>query len=259
VRGAVAALLIAGCQFSAVVPQSQPGTDAASDGPRSIDAARDGTLAIDAAMPDAPRMVPPPALVQQTTATANNTNAPLVATLPARPANGALLVMIGAAEHGGLTSVTGGGVQTWTRATRALQNTNIEIWYGISDGSSAAVTATFPAYTLPIWMLVTEWSNMASTNLLDKTVSTSGTSSPAGAGSITTTSASELVIFGVGDQTPNTFGAPQGTWNALTTVSSNATVQDVWYLLAPATGTFAPGVSETHHSWDAALASFRAL
>ena len=53
--------------------------------------------------------------------------------------------MIGAAEHGGLASVTGGGVATWTRATRSLNNTNIEIWYGITDGSSAAVTATFPA------------------------------------------------------------------------------------------------------------------
>ena len=232
------------------MPQ-QSGGDAAGD---SADARRDGTIAIDAPV-DAAQ---PPELVQQTTATSNTTNAPLVATLPAPPASGALLVMVGAAEHGGLASVTGGGVATWMRATRSLDNTNIEIWYGITDGSSAAVTATFPAYQLPIWMLVTEWSNMASTNLLDMTVSTSGATSPASAGSITTTFARDLVIFGIADQTPNTFGAPQGTWNALTSVSSIATIQDVWYQAVTTTGTFAPSATESHHSWDAAIAAFRA-
>lgn len=196
--------------------------------------------------------------MQQITATSNNTNSPLVATLAARPSSGDLIVMIGAAEHGGLASVTGGGVATWMRATRSLNNTNIEIWYGISDGSSAAVTATFPAYQLPIWMLVTDWSSMASTNLLDVTASTSGATSPASAGSITTTFAHDLLIFGVADQTPNTFGVPQGTWNAFTTVSSNATIQEVWYQIVTGTGTFAPGVTESHHSWDAAIAAFRA-
>lgn len=247
---AVAALLIAGCQFSAT--QQQPGGDAASDGK-----ATDATVSIDAPTDAAPPP-PPPALVQQITATSNTTNTPLVATLPAVPSAGDLLVFIGAAEHGGLASVTGGGVATWTRATRSLNNTNIEIWYGISDGSSAAVTATFPAYTLPIWSLVTEWSNMASTNLLDMAASTSGATSPASAGSITTTFARDLLIFGVADQTPNTFGTPQGTWNAFTAVSSNATIQDVWYQIVTSTGTFAPGVTESHHSWDAAIAAFRA-
>ena len=85
---------------------------------------------------------------------------------------------------------------------------------------------------------------MASTNLLDMAVSTSGATSPASAGSITTTFARDLVIFGVADQTPNTFGAPQGTWSALTTVSSNATIQDVWYQVVASTGTFAPSATE---------------
>src|SRR4051812_31191575 len=101
------------------------------------------------------------ALVQQVTGYAPNSNAPLAATLPSLPAAGHLLVMIGAAEHGGLTSVTGGGVATWTRATRSLSNTNVEVWFGVTDGSSATVTVTFPAFGLPMWLAVTEWSGMA--------------------------------------------------------------------------------------------------
>jgi len=252
VRRAAIALWIAGCGFSA---RSEPARDARDgiDG-QTGDASRD-------ARADAPgdaAQLPAPALVQAITASANNSNQPLTAVLSAMPASGDLLVMIGAAEHGGLSSVSGGGVTAWTRATRALANTNIEVWYGITDGSSSQVTITFPAYGLPMWMVVGEWSNMATTNLLDMALSTSGTTSPAGAGSITTSSAREIVIFGVGDQTPNTFGAPQGAWASLPTVTSNATVQSVWWQDLTAGATVAPTVTETHHSWDAAIAAFRA-
>jgi len=243
---ACVALLLTGCSFH--FNPATPASDGARDG-----VARDGSAD---PVHDAP--AGSPALVQQAIASANNTNSPLTATLPAQPASGDLLVMIGAAEHGGLTSVSGGGVTTWTRATQSLMNTNVEIWYGITDGSSAAVTVTFPAVNLPIWQLVTEWSGTAAANVLDASASISGTSSPAGAGGVAA-AARELVVFAVADQTPNTFGTPApSTWTALMPVTSNATAQQAWYAVATTTGSIAPSVTETNHSWDAAIASFHA-
>jgi hypothetical protein len=198
------------------------------------------------------------ALVQQVTGYAPNTNAPLAATLPGLPAAGHLLVMIGAAEHGGLTSVTGGGVGTWTRATRSLSNTNVEIWFGVTDGSSATVTVTFPAFGLPMWLAVSEWSGMAKANLLDGATSRAGATSPADSGAIVTTNARDLILFAVTDAMPNTFGAPgPGTWLPLAGVSSNVIVQAAWYELATTSGSWMPQVSETAHGWDAAVCALR--
>ncbi len=198
------------------------------------------------------------AIVQQVTGAAPNTNAPLSATLGSPPASGHLLVMVGAAEHGGLASVTGGGVGTWTRATNSLSNSNIEIWYGVTNGSSATVTITFPAYGLPIWMAVSEWSGLTTTSVLDVTGSTSGGASPAGPGTIATTHAHDLLIFAVTDSTPNTFGAPTpGAWTAMTGVTAAPVVQAAWYREVTATGSYAPTVTETAHSWDSAAAAFR--
>ena len=199
-----------------------------------------------------------PALVQRAKAFANTTNSALTAALTAAPANGDLLVMIGAAEHGGLSSVTGGGA-TWTRATRSLSNTNMEIWYGVTNGSSAIVTITFPAFTLPIWMIVTDWSGMASTSVSDGAGSTAGNTSPAAAGTPVSVAAGDLLIFGAADQTPNTFGNPApGAWTVIDSVTSNATTETAWFEIAPSAGSYAPTVSETSHNWDAALAGFRA-
>ena len=242
--GLIAIATLTACTFS---PASS--VDAAITHPPDgtnpvIDAAADATAAA-------------PAIVQQTTASAPNTNAPLSATLSASPINGDLLVMVGAAEHGGLATVSGGGVATWTRATRSLSNTNIEIWSGVSDGSSATVTITFPAYTLPIWMAVSEWSGMASTNVLDCAHSTSGNSSPAAAGAIATT-AHDVLIFAVTDNTPNAFGAPtQGLWTAMTGVSAPPLVQAAWYREVSTVGSYNPTVTETAHSWESATAAFR--
>jgi hypothetical protein len=197
-----------------------------------------------------------PALVQQATNYAPNSNAPLSVTLAPAPIAGHLLVMVGAAEHGALSSVTGGA--TWTKAVNSLSNSNIEIWFGVATGSGSTVTITFPAYSLPMWMTVTEWSDMATSNVLDATHASANSSSPASSGAIVTTTARDLVIFGVADGAPNTFGAPsQGTWSALTGVSSNVIVQSEWYQVVSATGTYNPQVTETHHDWDAAIAALR--
>ena len=43
------------------------------------------------------------------------------------------LLMIGANQHTSLTSVTGGA--TWTRIASSAENANIEVWFGIADGT----------------------------------------------------------------------------------------------------------------------------
>jgi hypothetical protein len=231
------ALGLAGCGFHT--------NAAAFDAPSSEpDAA---SVVVDAAAGEA-------MLMQQVKAEAPTSVAPLVATLPAPPHAGNLLVAIGADEHGALTGVSGGGVVAWSLAARSIQNTNIEVWYGITDGSSATVSLTFPTDTLPMWVVVGEWSGAGA---FDGAKSDSGTTSPASAGALSV-HARDLVIFGVGDQLPNTYGMPQGAWTALMPASSDHTEQRVWFTIAAATGTLAPSVTETAHQWDAALVAFRA-
>jgi hypothetical protein len=192
---------------------------------------------------------------QQTTAVAG-AGSPLSATLGSLPAAGDLLVMIGAANHGALAAVHGGGV-TWQLATRSSVNTNVEIWYGITDGSSASVAIELPMNPLPIWMSVSEWPATATANL-DRARSAAGITSPASAGAITTTSKSELVLFAVADASPDTLGSVPG-WSSLTGVASSVTVQAEWFTLAPQPGELAPQVSETAHAWDAAIAALELM
>lgn len=236
-RVATMALGLAGCGFH---------TNAAVDGAPPLEP--DTASVVDAVHVQAP------AFVQQAKAEAPNSNVPLVATLPAMPVAGHLLVAIGADEHGALSTVSGGGVGTWTLATRSIHNTNIEVWYGVTDGTSASVAMAFPMDDLPMWMVVGEWSGAAA---FDGAMSTDGTTSPATAGSLAVHER-DLVIFGVGDQLPNTYGTLDGGWTALMPAKSNHTDQRVWFTVAAATGTIAPSVTETAHQWDAAIAAFRA-
>jgi hypothetical protein len=210
---------------------------------------------------DAPVDVPVDAqqgsgLVQQVTA-ASEGNTQLSATLTAAPASGHLLVMVGSAVQGPLMTVSGGGA-TWTMATRSTIHANVEIWYGITDGSSSAVTITFTTITGQMWMSVSEWSGLVASSVVDKATATSGTSNPAASGSITTTNARDLLIFGVGDRLPNTFGAPTGgPWTAMDGVTTTMFQQALCYRHVTATGTFAPTLPETGGYWDAGVVAFR--
>jgi hypothetical protein len=195
-----------------------------------------------------------PAFVQQAKAEAPNSNTPLKVMLPLAPTAGHLLVAIGADEHGALTGVSGGGVVAWSLATRSTANTNIEIWYGITDGSSSTISLTFPQDDLPMWAVVGEWSGAGP---FDGAKSANGTTSVASAGSLAV-QARDLVIFGVGDQTPNAYGTMDTGWTALMPAGSNHTDQRVWFTIAAATGTLAPSVGQTANQWDAAVAAFRA-
>jgi hypothetical protein len=84
----------------------------------------------------------------------------------------------------------------------------------------------------------------------------SGTTSPASAGSVTT-SGPALLIFAASNTGTNVFDAPTpDTWIAMTGVKQGL-MQGEWYRVADTAGTFAPTVSETGHVWDAALVAFR--
>jgi hypothetical protein len=216
------------------------------------------TMMIDAAASTDGSGATPP-LVQQRTDSIL-TGASLTVTLPAPPAAGHTLLMIGAATQGPLTSVSGGGVATWTLATKSTVHGNIEVWYGITDGSSAAVTIAMTGSFQPLLMSLTEWSGLATgANAIDRAQAANGTGTTAAAGAITTTHANDLVLFGVSDLnfSPLTFVAPTpGTWNALDPVKGLVS-EGVWWQIASSTGTLSPSLAGTAMGWDAAVVAIR--
>ena len=232
------------------------------------DAATDDGLVMRDAMidarPDAPRdaMVIPdaalgPMLVQQAIGYVALGNA-ASATLPAMPGSGHLLVMIGSCTSGGV-SVSGGGA-TWSVATSSLTNSNEEIYFGVTNGTSATVTITLASANAPVFVWVGEWSGAQTVNILDKARSTSGSTSPASAGSIAPANAKDLVLFAASAYSPNTFGTPAPeTWTPLTGITQNEITQREWYLVQSAAMSHAPAVplDNPGAGWDAAIAAFR--
>lgn len=222
----------------------------------AIDARPDASIdaPTDAAIDAAPAL---PLLVQQAVSFATATNQVSV-TLPATPGAGHVLVMIGGGPQAPLDSVSGGGV-TWTVAARSTTEANIEIWFGVTNGSSSTVTISLVGNTGQLTIAVSEWANLASTNLLDASRIGTNVSSPASVSAVTTTSAPELVLFGVGAFGASTWGMPSdGPWTAMTKVASSVG-QAEWYRVVTAPTTLAPSVTENGGSWDAALVSLRGL
>jgi hypothetical protein len=218
--------------------------------PSQIDAPLDSAPDIDAAA-----IVP--LLVQEQTQFAT-TGAQLTVTFGNTPAAGNTLVMIGAANSGSLTAVTGGGVATWTRAASAASNANIEVWFGVTDGSQGVISISRTGNPLAIWLSVTEWSGLATSTSLDTAVAASGTSTTASAGTITTTNPRDLVIFAVADENAGAFGNPtQGPWSPFAVLSGNSIRQTAWHRVVSATGSYTPEVPTSGADWDAALVALR--
>ena len=215
------------------------------DGPRLIDAPIDGP-------PDA--YVPPQPILRQQVVNYSSSAASLSATLPASPTSGNLIVMIGGTPTAPLTSVTGGGIATWKLAVESTIQSNVEIWYGITDGSSATVTIALTNNTSPTWLSVSEWANV--TDVVDDTSKLDGNTSPATAGSITTTTR-DLLLFGVSQFAPTNIGSPTpGTWTALQPIDGFVKQRE-WYRVEPSAGTYSASVSVSSNGWDAALVAFR--
>jgi hypothetical protein len=229
------------CELTAIDAPAAP-QDAAPD------------VAVDAPMIDAP--LPTAQLVQQNVnyAALGQQVSVVLANLPQA---GDVLVFVGGCPQNNLDSVSGGGVTTWTRGAFSRVNANVEIWYGVTDGTSATVTAKLSTCVGPIQGHASEWSGLTATPS-DGGHATAGTTSPADPGAVTTTHARDLLIFGVADDAPNTFGNPApGTWTALEAPSGMYIMQGEWFEVVPAAGTYDPHVSETAHSWDAALVALQ--
>jgi hypothetical protein len=229
----------------------------------AVDGGRDASpdVAIDApadapvdAPPDAP--APTAQLVQQNVGY-QATAAQLSITLANLPASGDVLVFVGGCPQSRLDGVTGAGIATWTRGTYSDVNANVEIWYGVTDGTNATVTASLATCQGPFWGAVTEWSGLTAAPA-DGGHAFDGTTSPADPGPVTTTHAHDLLIFGVADTAPNTFGTPApGTWIPLQNPNSMFVKQGSWYQIVSAAGAYDPHVPETSHDWDAALLALK--
>lgn len=225
------------------------------DSPPAIDAAIADAPMLDAFAPDA---APAGAQLVQQKARDSATATSLSLTLDTPPTSGNMLVMMGAGPSAQLDGVSGGGVATWTRAAFSPVHTNMEIWFGVTDGSSSTVTISLAQSDASLSMLVSEWSGLATTLALDGASANAGATSPASAGSITTTHAHDLLLFAVSDYTPNSFGTPSG-FTALTPLAGNQTgVNQVgWYREVTTTGTYSASVTETRHEWDAVLVALK--
>lgn len=198
------------------------------------------------------------ALVQQRT-NASAGAAMLAVALPVAPARDHVLVLAGGASRSRLDSVSGGGVARWTRAAHSNMNTNVELWFGVSDGSSAVVTISLLANNGPIWMNVSEWSGLATVDLLDAaTADGSGIGAPT-AGPIATSHAHDLVVFAVADNPGSTFGTPApGMWTALDSIKTIVSQGEWFQVLDVTTTALAPRVDDTGAGWDAAVIALRA-
>jgi len=261
----IAACALGGCTFTPGGTRATTGDDAvaASDGAVAADGRfADGALdaeGLDAGLDAAPidaHVPTTPALVQQAVKF-GMTGSPLTVALPGAPVAGHVLVMVGAANHFQLDGVSGGGVATWSRAARSNNNANVELWVGVTNGSSSSVSITLANNPGAIWMQVSEWSGLDTAALLDGAKAASGTTNPASAGSLTTT-ARDLVIFGVADLKASTLGTPTGgPWTAMTGIANASVTQAEFFQIVDAGTAVAPTITETRNMWDAAIAGLR--
>jgi len=238
-------LLLAGCDR--VFGLTRDATDAATDAV-TVDTIGDGPST-------------GVALVRHITAQALSTKS-LPADLGVLPAKDHLLVIVGAAATAPLLRPTGGGVPTWKLAAQSVIEQNVEIWYGVTDGSSSAVTIVCNSMcdnnVGPMWMSLSEWSGLATAAPLGPMNAATGTASggmpgTASAGSITTIDAPNLLVFGVSDSSDI---SPVVTdWTVLDGIMVDSVVQRAWYRVATTIGPYAPGTTVTS-AWDAAIAAF---
>jgi hypothetical protein len=167
-----------------------------------------------------------------------------------------VLVLIGGAGTG-IVSVSGGGV-SWTQAVASYTNKDIEIWYGVTDGSSPTITITANGMANNMRISVSEWAGLSTTSPLDQVGHASDTTLAPATATVNTVNVRDLVIFAVADAAPTAFGTPApGTWTGLTDANDSVTDQSAWFEAVSSAGSYIPTVSQTGAKWDAAIAAFR--
>lgn len=211
-------------------------------------------------MPDAPPDAPPPvvSLRQQTFAMNASANA-LSATFGSLPASQHVLVMIGAANAGPLVTPTGGGVTAWHLAASSTIHSNVEIWYGTTDGTNGKVdiACTTCATSEPIWLVLFEWDGLDPTNTFDAgTAATGSAAGTASGGMVTTTASYDLLVFGASAMGTVAPTPTPSSWTELHKISVANVSQDEWYRIADAPASHDAQVTVSG-TWDAALVAFR--
>lgn len=201
---------------------------------------------------------PGPILLVQQYASSSPSAASLDVTLPAVPTNGDVLVMIGASDRASLEAPVGGGVTSWSYGAASNSNQNIEIWFGVTDGSSSTVsiTCTCTPTMGNMRLEVTEWSGLDASRPLDTASAGPAATGAASPPVITTRDDPELLVlgvtvFGTVDSVPN--GA--GPWTSIGLLQVDSTRQSQWYqLVSP--GNYMPAVAVSG-PWDAAIVALR--
>ena len=140
------------------------------------------------------------AFVEQVVAPGGTNVSPENFSLPSASTVGDTLILLVGDDHSTnatVSSVSGGGVATWTKVTEQNGSSGdgeAEIWYGPVTSSASSVTVTLSGSTN--WQLasVSEWSGIASSSPVDASTSSAGSATSFTAGPITTTQTGDLVI-----------------------------------------------------------------
>ncbi|HEV7467592.1 MAG TPA: hypothetical protein VGP96_14925 [Candidatus Dormibacteraeota bacterium] len=151
-----------------------------------------------------------PAFVQKKAATTTADSTSLSATLTSTPIQNDLLIVVGGAYPGTLTTPTG--------YTLITSPAGVYVWYKVAGASESSTVSVTRSVTGAMSLLVMEWSGMATVSTFDQTANSPsdniGTHTTWGTGTTpATTQASELVIAAVGLYQPAA-GNSFSTWSA---------------------------------------------
>lgn len=110
-----------------------------------------------------------------------------------------------------VSSVSGGGVSTWTLAKAASSSSvgDLEIWYGKTTGSTGSVTATMSAGASEVGLYALELTGAAAA--VDVTGSHTGTSTTITSPSLTTTAKNDFVLLGA-NTSYHVTSSPSAPW-----------------------------------------------
>jgi len=186
----------------------------------------------------------------------NNSATSLSVTLTSTPKTGDVLVMLGAAADDSLISVSG-GASSWTKVVGAAMDPGQEVWVAVSNGSS---TITITSSDQALRMSVTEWSGLATSNIVDQSTSSYGTSATVATSGVTTSDPVDLLLFALGTYPPESFSMTDAGWQAVSTINTGAVVQAAWYLAVDAAGHYSPSATMSpSNTWATALVALRGM
>lgn len=197
-------------------------------------------------------------LVKQNAAGVSNGTS-VVCTLASNPTSGNMLILCaGAQATAGVSAVSGGGVTTWTSAKNSRVNRAAEIWYGVTDGSSAAVTVTYGGKGSN-WANLSEWTGiLASGTIVHTTGSNSGSSQNPSTGNAVTSNAVVLLIACERYASSASGVLSAGPTNSFTTLTAPCPNVQPAYREVSATGTYNTDwtFSSSSDTWDAVIVAF---